>query len=506
MSETCRAAALMDQVAGRSGRWRLLVLLLLGGMAALGQAPVGAWPLSILGFALLYGVFSRAAGWRQAAGIGWAFGTGFFLIALNWIIEPFLVDVARHGWMAPFALLGLAAGLALFWAVALGLGRALGGGALGFVGGLGLIELARGYVLTGFPWAQPGHVLIDTPLLHWASYLGSLGLTALVLLAAVALWAAMTGGRRVLLALGAMAVLWPMGALLTPNAGAAPEAAMVRLIQPNAPQHEKWDPDKIQGFFDRQLAFSAAGETRPDLIVWPETAVPVMLERAATTLEVISDAAGSVPVVVGLQRRDEMRLFNTLALVEAGGSVAAVYDKHHLVPFGEYMPYGDQLARFGIHGMAAKDGQGFSSGPGAQVIEMGALGRALPLICYEGVFPQDLRAAPGRADFILLITNDAWFGKFSGPYQHLAQARLRSAEFGLPMIRVANTGVSAMIDAAGRVTESLPLGEAGWRDAALPPPLPPTVYARLGDAPMLVIFLIFLGLSRMDHRRRAARI
>ncbi|HCQ58408.1 MAG TPA: apolipoprotein N-acyltransferase, partial [Sulfitobacter sp.] len=243
-----------------------------------------------------------------------------------------------------------------------------------------------------------------------------------------------------------------------------------------------------------------------DLIVWPETAVPVMLERAASTLEVISDAAGSVPVVVGLQRRDEMRLYNTLALVEAGGSVAAVYDKHHLVPFGEYMPYGDHLVQFGIHGMAAKNGQGFSSGPGAQVIEMGALGRALPLICYEGVFPQDLRAAPGRADFILLITNDAWFGKFSGPYQHLAQARLRSAEFGLPMVRVANTGVSAMIDATGRVTESLPLGEAGWRDAALPPPLPPTVYARLGDAPMLVIFLIFLGLSRLDHRRRAARI
>jgi apolipoprotein N-acyltransferase len=380
----------------------------------------------------------------------------------------------------------------------------MGGGALGFVGGLGLIELARGYVLTGFPWAQPGHVLIDTPLLHWASYLGSLGLTALVLLAAVALWAAMTGTRRALLALGAMAILWPVGALLTPEAGAAPEAATVRLIQPNAPQHEKWDPDKIQGFFDRQLAFSAAGE-RPDLIVWPETAVPVMLERAASTLEVISEAAGGVPVVVGLQRRDEMRLYNTLALVEAGGSVAAVYDKHHLVPFGEYMPYGDHLAQFGIHGMAAKNGQGFSSGPGAQVIEMGALGRALPLICYEGVFAQDLRAAPGRADFILLITNDAWFGKFSGPYQHLAQARLRSAEFGLPMVRVANTGVSAMIDATGRITAALPLGEAGWRDAALPPPLPPTLYARLGDSPMLGVFLVFLALSRLGHSRRRAR-
>jgi len=504
MSETGRAAALMDQVAGRSGRWRLLVLGALGAMAALGQAPVGAWPLSVLGFALAYGLFRRAAGGRQAAGIGWAFGTGYFLVSLNWIIEPFLVDVARHGWMAPFALLGLSGGLALFWALALGLGRAMGGGALGFVGGLGLIELARGYVLTGFPWAQPGHVLIDTPLLHWASYLGSLGLTALVLLAAVALWAAMTGTRRALLALGAMAILWPVGALLTPEAGAAPEAATVRLVQPNAPQHEKWDPEKIQGFFDRQLAFSAAGE-RPDLIVWPETAVPVMLERAASTLEVISEAAGGVPVVVGLQRRDEMRLYNTLALVEAGGSVAAVYDKHHLVPFGEYMPYGDHLAQFGIHGMAAKNGQGFSSGPGAQVIEMGALGRALPLICYEGVFAQDLRAAPGRADFILLITNDAWFGKFSGPYQHLAQARLRSAEFGLPMVRVANTGVSAMIDATGRITAALPLGAAGWRDAALPPPLPPTLYARLGDSPMLGVFLVFLALSRLGHSRRRAR-
>ncbi|MFU8779159.1 MAG: apolipoprotein N-acyltransferase, partial [Roseovarius sp.] len=384
-------------------------------------------------------------------------------------------------------------------------GRALGGGAMGFVGGLGLMELARGYVLTGFPWAQPGHVLIDTPLLHWASYLGSAGLTALVLLVAVALWRGLTGVRVAFGALGAMALLWPIGAVLTPEAGAGPEAAVVRLIQPNAPQHEKWQPDKIRGFFDRQLAFSEAG-ARPDLIVWPETAVPVMLENAARTLEVISDAAGGVPVVVGLQRRDDLRLFNTLALIEAGGGVAAVYDKHHLVPFGEYMPYGDLLAQWGIHGMAAKDGQGFSAGPGAQVIDMGALGRALPLICYEGVFAQDLRAAPGRADFILLITNDAWFGNFSGPYQHLAQARLRSAEFGLPMVRVANTGISAMIDATGRIAEALPLGGTGWRDAALPPPLPPTVYARLGDAPMLAVFLVLLGLSRLGHRRERARI
>lgn len=505
MAETGRAAALACRIGAWPRRGRIMMQGGIGAVAALGQAPVGAWPLTIAALALAYGLFARSTGWRQAAGLGWALGAGYFLVSLNWIIEPFLVDVARHGWMAPFALACLAAGLALFWAAGLALGRGFGGGMAGFVGGLGLLELARGYVLTGFPWAQPGHVLIDTPFLHWSSYLGGPGLLALVLLAAVALWRAVDGARPGLVGLGGIALLWPLGAALTPEAGAGPEAAMVRLIQPNAPQHEKWQPDKVQGFFDRQLMFSAAGAARPDLIVWPETAVPVMLNNGARTLEIISEASGGVPVVVGLQRYDDLRLFNSLALVEAGGSVASLYDKHHLVPFGEYMPYGDFLARWGIHGLASNEGQGFSSGPGAQVIDMGTLGRALPLICYEGVFAQDLRAAPGRADFILLITNDAWFGRFFGPYQHLAQARLRSAEFGLPMIRVANTGVSAMIDATGQITEALPLGEAGWRDAALPPALPPTIYARIGDMPMLAVFLVLLGLSQLGHRRGRAR-
>ena len=242
------------------------------------------------------------------------------------------------------------------------------------------------------------------------------------------------------------------------------------------------------------------------MIVWPETAVPVMLNNAAPTLEVISAAAGGVPVVVGLQRYDGRRLYNSLALIEAGGTVAAVYDKHHLVPFGEYVPYGDWLGQIGIHGLAANEGQGYSSGPGAQVIDIGGLGAALPLICYEGVFAQDVLSAPRRADFMLLITNDAWFGQVSGPYQHLAQARLRSAEQGLPMIRVANTGVSAMIDATGRITARIPMGQAGWRDAALPPPLPPTFYARTGDLGVIVLFALLLSLSRIGHWKIARRI
>jgi len=486
---------------------RAVLVLALGAGAALGQAPWGLWPLTLAGFALIYGLFRQADGWRAAAWLGWGLGTGHFLLAFHWIIEPFMVDAARHGWMAPFALVGLAGGMGLYWGAALALARAAGGGALAFVGALGLAEALRGWLFTGFPWAQPGHVLIDTPLLHWASWLGAPGLLVLILVAAVALWHVAAGARAAgAVALVAVAALWPLGTALTPAAPPPPGAPVVRLVQPNAPQHEKWHPDMVQTFFDRQRAFSAAGAVPPDLVVWPETAVPVLLERAGPTLEAVSGAARGAPVVLGIQRTEGPRIYNSLAVVGAGGAVRDVYDKHHLVPFGEYMPFGDLMARFGIYGLASNAGQGYSAGPGPRLVEIAGLGRALPLICYEGVFARDLRAAPARPDFLLLITNDAWFGKISGPYQHLAQARLRSAELGLPMIRVANTGVSAMIDATGRVTARIPLGDAGWRDAALPPALSQTPYARFGDAPMLALYAVLLAVSLWGKRARARRI
>jgi apolipoprotein N-acyltransferase len=499
-----------EAVLARAARWswpgRLALCCGVGAMSALGQAPWGLWPLTIFGMAAFYGLYRQAQGWRGAAVLGWMVGTGHFLLAFHWITEPFMVDAARHGWMAPFALLGLAAGMALYWGGALALARALGGGAAAFVAGLGLAEIARGWLFTGFPWAQAGHALIDTPLLHWASWLGAPGLLVIVLGAGVALWHAVAGRRGPgALALGGLAALWPLGAALTPEAGAEAGARVVRLIQPNAAQHEKWDPDKVQLFFDRQRAFTAAGAV-PDLVVWPETAVPVWLENAGETLGAVAASARGAPVVLGIQRSEGRRIFNSLAVIEPGGVVSEVYDKHHLVPFGEFMPFGDFLGSLGIYGLASNEGQGYSSGPGARLLDLGPLGRALPLICYESVFARDLRAAPGRADMILLITNDAWFGKVSGPYQHLAQARLRSAEMGLPMIRVANTGVSAMIDATGKLTEWVPLGEAGWRDAALPPPLPETVYARHGDAPMLVFLGVLLALSLWRNRRRARTV
>ncbi len=478
----------------------------MGALAATGQAPLGLWALTLIALACLYALFANAATLRRATLIGLAGGTGYFAVSLNWIVEPFLVDVARHGWMAPFALVFMAMGMALFWALGFGLVRWLRGGALAWIAALCATEALRGVIFTGFPWAQVGHVWIDTPMLHWAGVGGALLLCLITLGGAVALWAvcAPSAGHRRAFGAAGLALLGALylgGPLVARGVATPPDAPVVRLIQPNAAQHEKWAEDKIQFFFDRQIEYTGAG-ARPDLVVWPETSVPVILNRAEGTLAYIAEAARGVPVVVGVQRFEGPRLFNSLALLTPEGRVDALYDKHHLVPFGEYIPFGDLLKRFGLRGLAAQDGNGYSSGPGARTISLGDLGIALPLICYEGVFPHDVAAAPERADFMLLITNDAWFGRLSGPYQHLAQARLRSAEQGLPMIRVANTGVSAMIDARGQITASLPLGQAGWLDAPLPPPRAPTVYALSGDAPVLTLMALVLGVAGWRGRRR----
>ncbi|MEQ8254773.1 MAG: apolipoprotein N-acyltransferase [Roseovarius confluentis] len=484
----------------------------LGAAAALGQAPWGLWPLTIIALAVIFGLWRETRGWLSATILGLVAGTGHFVIALSWIFEPFLVDAARHGWMAPFAVLGLSVFMASYWAAAFAAARSIAPrSGVALVGAFVIGEVLRGWFFTGFAWAQVGHVLIDTPLLYWASVGGALGLCALVMGAAVALWH-LGAGRRMAGAAGlaGIALLYGAGAAMTPTDAAAPgpEAQTVRLVQPNAAQHEKWRPENLQMFYDRQRQFTAApGEDgRPDLVVWPETAIPTFLHESDDLLGGIAASAQGAPVVLGLRRLDGQRFYNSLLRLDETGTVSQVYDKHHLVPFGEFMPLGDLMARFGIHGLAAEEGGGYSAGPGVELVDMGGLGTAVPLICYEGVFARNILSAPERPDMILMITNDAWFGKISGPYQHLAQGRLRSAEQGLPMVRVANTGVSAMVDGTGRILAHIPLGEAGWIDTPLPPPLPPTLYSRTGEAPVLVLaVLLMLAGGVLSRRQREAR-
>ncbi|WP_298849759.1 apolipoprotein N-acyltransferase [uncultured Ruegeria sp.] len=487
---------------------RLFAAAALGAVGAFGQAPHGYWIATVLALILIAPVFLASETRARAGWVGWFFATGYFAHALSWIIEPFQVDAQRHAWMAPFALVFMAGGLALFWAVAFRLSRHVGATVLPqgilLVATLSLAELARGYVLTGFPWAGVSQAWVDTPVVQVLSLVGPYGLNALTFAITIPIGAALFQDISLHRLAGPMGFALAFAILVVGYASARPPVQegphTVRVIQPNAPQHQKWDPAYAPLFFARQIDFSAA-LPKPDLIVWPETAVPAWLGSAQPFLEAIADAAQGTPVVLGIQRGDGPRIYNSMVYLDETGQRAGLYDKHHLAPFGEYVPFGDLLGRFGIRGLAATTGHGFSAGAGPDLLDIGKLGKALPLICYEAVFAQDVNGAPGRSDFLLQITNDAWFGTRSGPYQHLAQARMRAIEQGLPMIRSANTGISAMIDPLGQITASLTLGKAGYVDANLPLPQRPTVYSRIGDSPVLLV-LLFLTTSAWFSVRR----
>ncbi|SDY35769.1 apolipoprotein N-acyltransferase [Citreimonas salinaria] len=470
-----------------------------GAVMALGTPPYDLWPLAILSIAAIFAILRNARRWALA---GWAAGTGYFGVSLSWIVEPFFIEPEIYGWMAPFALVGLAAGLALFWAAAFGLAARLKAKRfLALVVLWTAAELARSTVLTGFPWSLVGYLWLETPVIQWAAVAGPHGLT----FATLGLAALAASGRRPALGAGlGVAVLWAGGVWLTPPMQDLSDRPVVRLVQPNAPQTEKWDPERQRIFYERQLDFTAAPADdparAPSLVVWPETALPMLLEDAGNAFAAMTDAAEGTPVATGILRYEDGRYYNALVLVE-NGAATQLYDKHHLVPFGEYMPLPGLVSRLGLRALAARATGGFAAGPGPRPMPLGPLGTALPLICYEAVFPQDINAAGFRPDWMLHVTNDAWFGTWSGPYQHLAQSRIRAIEQGVPLLRAANTGVSAAIDGAGRVLASLDLGQAGFVDAPLPPPLRITPYSRTGDWPILVLLIGAIAFAVLRGRR-----
>ena len=498
---------------GRPPLRRLLSDAGLGAIAALGLAPFGLWAITPVAFSILL--------WRMMAArpetVFWhalAAGVGWFALALSWIVEPFLVEPEIYGWMAPFALLLMALGGALFWALPAWAAASFSSGRSRLVAvaaALILSDWLRGWIFTGFPWALIGHAWIDTPVAQLAAWIGAPGLgaltMALALLPHMARRRTATGAAAALpglaLALLAAGAAWAAGLSRLAAPGPADTDVMLRIVQPNATQHLKWDPEWSQVFFQRLIDLSAEPGPR-DLVIWPETAVNFLLDEAGAVLPAMSDAAGA-PLVMGIQRRDGSLFYNSLAVIGQGGRVEQVYDKFHLVPFGEYIPWGDALSQVGISAFAAQQGNGYSAGTGPDILSAPGVPDFQPLICYEAIFPQHLRGLDDRPGWLLQATNDAWFGRISGPYQHLAQARLRAIETGLPLIRAANTGVSAVVDARGRVRDSLALNTQGKIDAPLPGALPPTPWMRWGNTPVvtaLTLILLIIGLSRRPLLRR----
>ena len=473
---------------------RIFTPVLLGFFLAIGygDSVLGSFH-GIIGLILIV-AFMPLDHTKRAAIYGWLVGLGYFGWTLRWIIEPFFVDVARHGWMAPFALLLMAGGLALFWALGFGVARALGrrNGAVAWLPiTLSATELVRGHVLSGFPWGLPSYTLIGGPADIWLAWVGSYGATFLMLAFACAIVFAVSKSWKMATPVIAGLIFATIGLTVATATTLPVGEKTVRLIQPNAPQHQKWDRDWMPVFFDRAIAQTGAGAA-VDVVIWPETSIPALLEYADPWIEQISLAARGAPVVGGIQRREQGAFYNSAILIEGPTTVTAISDKAHLVPFGEYIPLAWLLEPLGL-GTLVDQVAGFSAGTGDGLMDIEGLGLARVLICYEGIFPEDMQRGEIRPDILLIITNDAWFGNNAGPRQHLVQAQARAIEQGLPVVRAANTGISAVIDARGNVTAHLDLNEAGYLDAPVPLPLPITPYARMGDWPLALLLIVALA-------------
>jgi apolipoprotein N-acyltransferase len=482
----------------------------LGLLAPLAFAPMHLLPALFIGFGGLFLLLERTPSIRRAFLIGWLFGLGSFVVGLSWITEAFSVDAERFGALAWPALGALAGGLALFPAAALAAAHGVAGQA---GGGRLLVALAacwsagewlRGTVLTGFPWNLAGHAwgFADAPL-QLAALVGIHGLGFLTVLVAPLPALALSARRLwpLLAAVLGVAALWVFGALrlgqpLPPD---LPDTRL-RLVQPNVAQSLKWAPEERARILGDLLALSreASATAAPTHVIWPETAVPYLVAeddavRAAMATAVPGGGAlvtGAVQRAADFAARPAMRN-SVLVLDEAGAVLGAGYDKVRLVPFGEYVPLRAWLPGVPKLTDGAVD---FSPGPPPVALPVPGLPPALVLICYEAIFPGRLPATGSAPGWLLTVTNDAWFGTSAGPQQHALAARLRSVELGLPMVRVANGGVSFVTDAFGRERAGLPLGTRGVLDSPLPAALPGgTSYGRFGDAPLLAALAVLLA-------------
>lgn len=532
---------------------RVLAAFASGGVAALALAPLDFLPAFALAFPLLVWLLDGAAhGGKNAlratlwvsATIGWWFGFGYFLAGLWWLGSAFIVGGEAFIWLLPLGVVGLPAGLAVFFALGLVIARLLwspGAGRLfALCFGLMLAEWLRGTLFTGFPWNQFGQAFANHLLLaQSAALIGTegLGALALVIFASPALIA--TGetafSRWALPSLAGLMLVFMAGFGLfrleaSGGAGVDFERLPVfpdirlRIVQPSTPQAVKNAGGSGQAIFETLLSLSdrVAGQGRAGLadvthLIWPEAPLPFLLDRQPRAMEALSRALlGGAILITGAIRAESMsgesdryRFYNALQVFDRDG-LQASYDKVHLVPFGEYLPFDQVLRRLGLAQFVAVIG-GFTAGAPGQAFSIPGLPETIPVICFESIFPHEMRVS-GRGEKILLnVTNDAWFGRTAGPYQHLAQARLRAIEFGTPVIRAANSGISAVIDPYGRQIATLPLESVDVLDSPLPRGLATTLYrdtSWFSFAAMLAVSLIVssLGLILAKSRRGPVRV
>jgi len=478
----------------------------LGALMTLSTPPIGAFYILLLCVPGIIWLTRANTSKTQSFLAGWAFGSGYFIFGLYWISMALFVDIHQFWWVLPLSGIVGPVALALFYGfiplLAWRYRRSESAYALMLAGGWTLIEWVRGHVLTGFPWNLPGYTWHYFPaVMQTSAAVGIYGLTLLTLL-----WAAMPALPKkiipvmmasfVLVAAAGMARLY-----LHPTV--AFDNYTVRIVQPNIPQSLKWNAEDEWRNFEKHLDLTTSPVTLkqpPTFIIWPETSV---ITDEKSFPEIAGHIAMKMPensvALIGSLGIAGEEYFNSVIALNKKAQIVGTYNKHHLVPFGEYIPFRKYLKMTPVANSIAGIGD-FTRGAGVATLHIGALPVPSPLVCYEGIFPGEVASRTDRPDWLVNVTNDGWYGPTAGPHQHFENVRVRAIEEGLPLARAANTGISAMIDPLGRVLRMKPLGETGVVDSILPRPLPPTLYARYGDT---LFFLMLILLTIFAETRRS---
>lgn len=511
-----------DRLAALRGWRRSGAAVLLGALAAVAQPPLLLLPAAFAGFVGLLWLLAGASGaWRRFFD-GWLFGIGYFAAGLYWIALASEKDANRLPWLVPSLTAGTVLALGLFVAAAtLAAGRRplRPAGILAFAATFTLFEWMHGWIYWGFAWNPVGNIWVDTlPILQAASWFGVYGLTFTTVYAAAGLAAFASrepGGGAVALS-GALLLAGFAAAGFVRLSGApaaSGDGVALRIVQPHIASGDNWHSSRQAEIFERLTQMTGRNLPAGTVVIWPEAALPGVVPigaRSHARLAGLAPAGGYLITGANRFRYEngrQVQAWNGLVAVDDEGRIVGEYLKHHLVPFGEYNPFPQLLKLRRITWGRLN----LSPGPGPALLDLPGLPPFAPQICYEIVFPDEAvdRTAP-RPHWLLALTNDGWFGESSGPQQHFASARMRTVEEGAPLVRAANTGISAVMDAYGRVTHRLELGERGVIDAGLPPPsLSPTLFSRCGNIAAVfpvLLAVLFLGARPEAWRRVLPRL
>ena len=479
---------------------RIAAAFAFGLIGALAYAPTNMFFVLWISFPALIFLLRGTNSFWQAFVTGWSFAFGTFLLGLYWISAAMFVDIKSFWWAVPLAAAGLPAFFAIYYGLAAAAAQRVGlkgiQGVLSFALLWFLADYVRGHLFAGFPWNLEGYAWSDIlPMLQLTSITGIYGLT-LVTVVAASLAAVLAEKRkhlRVIVVTGSLVLLgiigsWGAWRLSQP---VAMTEDRIRILQPDIDQADKWIAMEREEHFRSLLALSSTpGEKPVTAVVWPETASTFYLaEDAFHRREAATVLPKNATLLTGVIRRElgdggKIRYYNSLVAVVPNAQISAFYDKFHLVPFGEYIPVRKVLP---IRTLAAL-GVDFTAGDRPHTMRVAGLPPFSPLICYEAIFPGEVADPKDRPQLLLNITNDGWYARTAGPYQHFATARVRAVEEGLPLVRAANTGISGIIDPAGRVLTKLKLGQKGLIDGDIPAPFPRTIFSRVGEKPLWIIF------------------